>query len=624
AEIGKLKDANTIRKLLYKPTLTDAEKVTFKASIHSIISEMKNRMVNGVEVALAQGKDLKATANQLKEIFSQLSDKDADDSFMLDVKLREGFAKIDGIVNLSLPDAEDVNAYKTIDADDKTGLAAATAKLKTALPDLDERQIAKIIAFVPRNDEGIIKEKKLDAYIDVIKKGYPEFKSAMKEFASALKVNTPEAYAKAQLSFANVFEKVVGQAEGIDEISAVAANLVHFMNIKESSEFLDTINLNRIDTYYDSVFALRDTIPTAVNGSDDFVAAVNRETNSLVFSMTVLEQICYTVKANKTGDASMTPAETQVPDVSLKQNSDEGINAALMIGFLNQQKYMSKIDEKVSALPQGVRENAKELLTISLKDALRKTRYTSLEAHEQTFNTYLEKYFNTISNSPEFMKLLDKSSYKAENLTKFTDELIDGQKLFVNEFNKEKQSNKKFREDGVNKAFINDAPRHALISFNGVDFGAIESKDVVSTFCSMAEQNNVPASFIPFLTFYMSQSGLPYLVQADIGHSLTNIINPDLPSVDDLFDKGIGQIQNDYSNVVKVENNIMTITTDFKLTGTMIDIEKIPKNYMENNGTFPLQTMQINVQIDLTKGVDEQGVPKSITFLPPKVGQEIQ
>lgn len=77
----------------------------------------------------------------------------------------------------------------------------------------------------------------------------------------------------------------------------------------------------------------------------------------------------------------------------------------------------------------------------------------------------------------------------------FTDELIGGQSLLVNDFIKERANNKKFREDGVSKAFINDAPRHGIVAFNGVDLGNMNNRDVVPTFCTLIEQNNVPASF---------------------------------------------------------------------------------------------------------------------------------
>ena len=105
ADIGKLKDASTLHSLLYKASLTNSEKAAFKASLHSVLSEIKKRMVDSAENALSQGKDLKAVANQLKGIFCQLSDKNAEVSVLVDVQLREIFTKLDGFVSPSLPDA---------------------------------------------------------------------------------------------------------------------------------------------------------------------------------------------------------------------------------------------------------------------------------------------------------------------------------------------------------------------------------------------------------------------------------------------------------------------------------------------------------------------------------------
>lgn len=49
-------------------------------------------------------------------------------------------------------------------------------------------------------------------------------------------------------------------------------------------------------------------------------------------------------------------------------------------------------------------------------------------------------------------------------------------------------------------------------------------------------------------------------------------------------------------------------------------LEQYIKNFA--HGYIGLESEHLN-KIELDEGLDEQGVPKSITFLPPKVGQEI-
>jgi hypothetical protein len=360
-----------------------------------------------------------------------------------------------------------------------------------------------------------------------------------------------------------------------------------------------------------------DHLPTELSGDQAHIDVINKENITLSFVETVFEQIGFMVKVNKTGDPRLVASE----DDRLKSNCDKAFNGVVQTNLMESPVFKQQVQSAVNAFPENIREIIGPFMMDTVKGALQDIEFTSIDDFQKNVGELCNKYKDVLLNHKQFMDMLNKSSYTVDNLNKFTANCV---KLISKEFAEDKKINN-FGEDGVNTTFVHDVGRNAIYDFNGVDFQKdIKQKDAVGSFKQMLKDNHVDDSFIPFITFYMSQSGLSYLIQSDLAHQGSNYINPSLPSSDELFEAGITPTNGNYHNDIKIENGIMTITTDFKVSVRFQDSTYVPTNHMPDDGNVDVQTMRFHMQIDLNQGVDENGIPKGITFLNSEVGTEFK
>lgn len=402
AAIGKENEANTIRELMSKSTLNDDQVFRFKDALSSIMSEVKTRMVNAVETALVQGKDIKAIANHIMSSVVVLSEKFNPDDFIQNTLLEDVFIKIDA--HGALADAQDPLEYTKIDDE---AVSRVTEKLKQELPGLTDKQLAKIVNHHRHNE---FKDSKLNKYIDTIKKGYTEFKENIRELNEAISSKNTRAVSDLAYKFTQQVRAIVGnEIDGKDTISDVFSALIHYMSVKEDANFLSQFDFSKLSHFYMEIQHYLDGVKR--NEADD-EHWVDNKLISLTTVNVLLEQL----------GALMRPAlehgingiDEHLENEELKSQAQALIKHFDILSSLDKPEVQELFEVGLEFFPEGARKNVKAYLKNILRAEA--VKCDSVEEFEGKIKDLVKKYCNELLSNQTAVNLMDESGYSKEKV----------------------------------------------------------------------------------------------------------------------------------------------------------------------------------------------------------------
>lgn len=277
------------------------------------------------------------------------------------------------------------------------------------------------------------------------------------------------------------------------------------------------------------------------------------------------------------------------------------VKNALVLGAFELSPYRNRLDQAVSSFPENIRDLVKTMLTDVVKSIIAKS--------SRNPGAVIDEVASQMAEAKHITNFLKVRNVTQEHLETFKNSALS---LDVLKENFRHQINTRHvTRNTIHDNVLRDVDGLLITSMDNVDFNAIEDKNQRKETARTLFLEKVPQDMLGFVTNYVQQGGLTAQIFSGALHpDNPSRLFPDCPKVTDLMeDKANGMV--DTNHIIKTDQNTIEITTNATvkvgITSALGSGLGLP-----NNGEYEICHFTVVTRIDISKGTDENGVPKGI------------
>lgn len=597
-KIGQKNNALKMKTLLAEAKLSGFDHEKVNALIANITSTVRIKINEFIQTSLLEGEDPKAVAQKVLNAVDSLTSGA--------VSIDEVFAEegaLGGKNNNQVDDADDLEILSVGNDSDEL-LKSNTDKLKMAFPQLNSKQLARIISFNSNDPQ------KVDNYIKVVQdvgNNNTMAPTITKLLDNADKLKLSSMLVDADYLFNCIKKGFVNEELTADKIAECLKIMVNFDMISDPDGKLANVNYeNMTEKLFPAVEALlkeyTDTLNQDIQKAEakgkvleDLQERSSQKTNLQVL-FNVLKEAKDQIITGKLGSTV-----SNLGEVLAEQEKLEKLSNLKAILRLKLPTNPPEIKDALKIFPSDLRAGIAVTLKEFVIEHISKQGYTLNQNEHCSLRDIADYYADILRNDQLLMSVISPKNINSAHLRQqedmfINDNLIGIKQTYLNGRN--------LIENNWHKNLDADVKRNVITKINDTNIANIKNEEQKAQKVHELLEGQIDESYLGFITTYLMQGGASRYLSGTLN-------NPDLPSLipgvkfQDIVMNGIS-ISEKPSHQVAIKDGKVVITTQVEPNLVLL------QHYKQLDVRTPpalFYTVNYETTIDMSKGVDQDGYP---------------